>query len=286
MHHTKMVQPHTRHLPVIDSYGFLITTVPVHSMPWHIKHGHVIVEDWRAQWTAGTLAPGAYIMCDDGWISQVKSLDYAPLHPYIELETGRWNLSKDTSATGLYKNHLTGGRFSRGLSYTPALMQDQYLRLHVVARALIAHDFDMDAAAKVAPFSKHMMRSPVFRGILMTEALKWFNQAGVSPADMIQLLYERIKRPDVDVIDLIKAQKLYFALHPDFAYDDSGGRAPRGRQQDSLPPYMGQPIGILDAHIAEDDAPPIAPDGDDLPEPQTMEDQPNDQSDYSNGNAD
>lgn len=288
MHHTKVIQPHTRHLPVVDSYGFLSTTVPVHSLPWHIKHGHVVVEDWRALWTAATLAPGAYIMCDDGWVSQVKSLDYGPIKPYIALETGHFPLSSDLSPTGLYKNHLTGGRFQKStIPWTPALIQDQYLRMHVIARALIANDFDETAAARVAPFSHNMMRNPTFRGILMTEALKWFNQAGVSPADMIALLYKRIQQPDVDISDLLKAQKLYFALHPDFAYDDSPAHSPRGKAPDNLPPYMGQPIGVLDAHISEDDSPPMAPDGnDDIESNPTMEDTPNDQPDRSDGNAD
>jgi len=270
---------HTRAVPLLRDRGGVSAIVYVHSLSWHVDAGNAVTEDWRDAYYNHKLHGGDWIMADDGWVVRVNAVGYDPRNPYITTETCVWPLSLDLSRDGLYKTNIKAIP-RRAVAKRPiAERADVNLAMHVVARALLAHNFN-DAAARAitGAFYASAIKHPDFRKVLMTEALKWFNQAGISPADMLQLLYRRMQAPDVELPELTKAMRFYFALHPDFAYDESTINR-RSTSRDAaapvLPPYLGEPVREIVAYETTATAP--AP----KPQPQSQQEAPYDPADQS-----
>lgn len=228
----------TRTVFITDTIGSLVKTIVVESYLEADIIGTIYRKNWRADYVSGILRPGQYILCDDGYVSKVTRVGYNHRGKFIEIETGLWkfpNMAAEKLPKFLDEYTITTAPHFKldpdGSDPTLKIISDKMLKYRKLAKNYLA-TFDRDTAYMMTykPTDKghHKNRNTVFadhqfRYVLMSEATRFFEKAGVPPEVILDMVNRKVAE-DGDVEQHLAWMKLYSRMHPDMELKDENGK--------------------------------------------------------------
>lgn len=186
------------------------------------------VDDWRSELLNHSLTFGDNMLCDDGYIVPVTKVQYTP-KTSITLVTGTWQIPSPINANFLKWFFITSNprKSSRSnaaerRTHTVSLKAN-YTYMRAAAINYLSNGFNANQAYcdtfKLSGISNttssRYFSQPQMRYTLMSEAIKWFNQAGITPDKVLNAWFNGVFKPDTEAAELNDAMKLYAMIHPD-----------------------------------------------------------------------